>query len=93
MKPQGKFVMGFGILPGIPRHLVDEPLKNLNMASVGATLLGGKKVSIRLDQFRPEPAEIALWRRVAQSRGTQEEVRPAGNPQFGIHSFLVNLRT
>jgi FAD/FMN-containing dehydrogenase len=43
MKPSSELVMGFGILPAFPKHLVEEPLKHLGMASAGATMMGGKR--------------------------------------------------
>ncbi|HET7841677.1 MAG TPA: FAD-binding protein [Terriglobia bacterium] len=43
MRPQGEFVMGFGILPAVPRQFVNEALPRLNMASQAAILMGAKR--------------------------------------------------
>ncbi len=64
MKPQGEFVMGFGILPAFPKHLVDEPLVHLNMASQGAIMMGGKRYLsgwIKFDQNQWKAHYGAAW--------------------------------
>lgn len=43
VRPSGEYLMGFGILPAVPRHLVDEVLPRLNLASQGAVMMGGKR--------------------------------------------------
>ena len=43
MHPSSEFVMGFGILPAVPHRFVEEVLPRLNMASQGATMMGGKR--------------------------------------------------
>ncbi len=43
MRPAGEFLMGFGILPAVPKHLVSEALPKLGMASQASTMLGGKR--------------------------------------------------
>ncbi len=43
MRPAGDFVMGFGILPAVPRHLAEEALPRLKLASQGAMMMGGKR--------------------------------------------------
>jgi cytokinin dehydrogenase len=43
MRPTSDFLMGFGILPAIPRHLLDEALPRLNLASQASTMMGGKR--------------------------------------------------
>ena len=43
MRPAGDFLMGFGILPAVPKHLVDEALPRLNQASNASTMMGGKR--------------------------------------------------
>lgn len=43
MRPTDDFVMGFGILPAIPPHLVGDALPRLDQASQAATLMGGKR--------------------------------------------------
>lgn len=84
MKPQGEFVMGFGILPAIPKHLVDEPLANLNMASVGATMMGGKRYLsgwIKFDQNQWKAHYGEAWPKVVELK---KKFDPQGvlNPGF-----------
>ena len=43
MHPEGDFVMGFGILPAVPRHLVEMSVSLLNRASDLCIQLGGKR--------------------------------------------------
>ncbi len=43
MRPASEFLMGFGILPALPHRFVEEVLPRLNMASQGATMMGGKR--------------------------------------------------
>ena len=43
MRPQGEFLMGFGILPAVPPQFVNEVLPHMNMASQAATMMGGKR--------------------------------------------------
>jgi cytokinin dehydrogenase len=43
MRPDGDFVMGFGILPAVPRHLVKMAVSLLNRASDLCIQLGGKR--------------------------------------------------
>jgi cytokinin dehydrogenase len=43
MRPAGDFVMGFGILPAVPKQFVNEALPRLNMASQAAVMMGGKR--------------------------------------------------
>ncbi len=43
LRPAGEFVMGFGILPAVPKHFVEEALPRLNMASQASIMMGGKR--------------------------------------------------
>lgn len=43
MRPQGEFVMGFGILPAVPKQFLNEALPRLNMASQAAVMMGAKR--------------------------------------------------
>ena len=69
MRPKSDFVMGFGILPAFPRHLVEEPLVHLNMASQGAMMMGGKRYLsgwIKFDQNQWKAHYGELWPRVVE---------------------------
>lgn len=41
--PEGDFVMGWGILPGVPERFLDRALAQLDMASEMSILYGGKR--------------------------------------------------
>jgi hypothetical protein len=41
--PDSEFVVGFGILPGVPKEYLAQALTRLNMASDLATMMGGKR--------------------------------------------------
>jgi cytokinin dehydrogenase len=43
MRPAGEFLMGFGLLPAVPPHLLNEALPRLNFASAASTLMGAKR--------------------------------------------------
>ena len=43
MRPAGEFLMGFGILPAVPKQFLPEVLPRLNMASHASALMGGKR--------------------------------------------------
>ncbi|HKI02528.1 MAG TPA: FAD-binding protein [Thermoanaerobaculia bacterium] len=43
MHPGGEFVMGWGILPGVPRQYLDRALPQLDMASELSIAYGGKR--------------------------------------------------
>lgn len=43
MRPGGEFLMGFGILPAVPKQFVAEALPRLSMASQAAVMMGGKR--------------------------------------------------
>lgn len=42
-RPNEDYVMGLGILPAVPKHLLDRALPRLKQASQAATMLGGKR--------------------------------------------------
>jgi cytokinin dehydrogenase len=42
-KPEGEFLMGFGILPAVPYAFVNEVLPRLNIASQASSVMGGKR--------------------------------------------------
>jgi len=43
MRPKGDLLMGFGILPAMPKQVSGEGLPRLNLASQAALLMGGKR--------------------------------------------------
>jgi FAD/FMN-containing dehydrogenase len=84
MRPAGDFLMGFGILPAIPKHLVDEALPRLNMASQACVMVGGKRYLsgwIAFDQAQWKAHYGDLWPRVLAMK---KKFDPQGvlNPGF-----------
>ncbi len=43
MRPAGEYLMGFGILPAIPKQFLEEALPRLRQASQAAMMVGGKR--------------------------------------------------
>lgn len=87
MRPKSDFVMGFGILPAFPKHLVEEPLVHLNMASQGAMMMGGKRYLsgwIKFDQNQWKAHYGDLWPKVVELK---KKYDPIGvlNPGFVIY--------
>ncbi len=84
MRPAGDFVMGFGILPAVPKHLVNEALPKLNLASQAAMTMGGKRYLsgwIGFDAAAWRAHYGDLWPRVCQLK---KRFDPKGilNPGF-----------
>lgn len=50
-RPQTDFIMGFGILPGVPKELLEMAIPRLNMASELSEAMGGKRYLSGLIQF------------------------------------------
>ncbi|HJZ12706.1 MAG TPA: FAD-binding protein, partial [Acidobacteriota bacterium] len=53
-RPDSDYIMGFGILPGVPKDLLDLAIPRLNMASELSEALGGKRYLSGLVQFSKE---------------------------------------
>jgi len=43
MRPSSETLMGFGVLPAVPPHLLDEALPRLRQASAASVMMGGKR--------------------------------------------------
>lgn len=56
-KPASDFIMGFGLLPGVPKEAIDVAVPRLNMASDLSEAMGGKRYLSGLIQF-----EKAKWK-------------------------------
>jgi FAD/FMN-containing dehydrogenase len=52
--PEDDLVMGFGILPGIPKEYIDLAVPKLNMASELSMAMGGKRYLSGMIQFKKE---------------------------------------
>lgn len=84
MRPAADYVMGFGILPAIPKHLAEEPLRNLDLASRGAVMMGGKRYLsgwIKFDQAQWKFHYGDAWPKVVELK---KKYDPQGilNPGF-----------
>jgi cytokinin dehydrogenase len=56
-RPPGEYLMGFGILPAVPKQFLDEVLPRLKQASQAATMVGGKRYLSGWVQF-----ETVQWK-------------------------------
>ena len=84
MRPTGEFLMGFGILPAIPGHLVEEALPRLNLASQASTMMGGKRYLsgwIAFDQAQWKAHYGDLWKTVVSLKKRYDPHRVL-NPGF-----------
>lgn len=84
MRPTSEFQMGFGILPAIPKQLLDEALPRLNLASQACIMMGAKRYLsgwINFDQAQWKAHYGELWPTVA---ALKEKFDPQGilNPGF-----------
>ncbi|MCA9449556.1 MAG: hypothetical protein KC931_20720, partial [Candidatus Omnitrophica bacterium] len=84
MAPEGEFVMGFGILPGIPKEYVDPVLQALDKASDGISMVGGKRYLsgwINFDQAKWKQHFGPKWSVVCEGK---KKYDPKGllNPGF-----------
>ena len=84
MTPPGEFVMGFGILPGIPPEFIQPAKVRLNQASDASMMVGGKRYLsglIEFDRARWKQHFGAHWPRVMALKKTYD---PDGilNPGF-----------
>ena len=84
MTPPGEFVMGFGILPGIPPDFLGPIKARLNQASDASMMVGGKRYLSGLIEFdRPRWKQHfgAHWARMVEMKKTYD---PDGilNPGF-----------
>jgi len=84
MRPQSDFLMGFGILPAVPKHLLNEVLPRLGLASQASTMVGGKRYLsgwIAFDQSQWRAHYGDKWATVVASK---KKFDPKGvlNPGF-----------
>ena len=84
MTPPGEFVMGFGILPGIPPEFIGPAKARLNQASDASMMVGAKRYLSGLIEFdRPRWKQHfgAHWPRLQSLKKTYD---PDGilNPGF-----------
>lgn len=77
-RPDGERLMGLGILPAVPHHLLDRALTRLKLASQAAQLLGGKRYLSGWLDFTPDEWRShfgAQWNKVQELK---QEYDPAG---------------
>ena len=87
MHPDGDFVMGWGILPGVPARFLDRALAQLDMASELSIHYGGKRYLSGFITF-DTVGEVGrtLRRPLAAHPRSQEEVRSRRHHGAGVHS-------
>jgi cytokinin dehydrogenase len=87
MKPEGEYVIGFGILPGIPRERIDIAIPRLNMASEFSIMAGGKRYLSGLIHFDREHWAAHFGPMWPEVNNLKKMYDPAGilNPGFIIY--------
>lgn len=80
MRPESDFLMGFGILPAVPKHLVGDALPRLNLASQASVMMGGKRYLSGWISF-----DAAQWR---AHFGSKWETVLAMKKKFDPHRVL-----
>lgn len=80
MRPESDFLMGFGILPAVPKHLVGDALPRLNLASQASVMMGGKRYLSGWIAF-----DAAQWR---AHYGSKWETVLAMKKKFDPHRVL-----
>jgi cytokinin dehydrogenase len=84
MRPLGDFLMGFGVLPAVPPHFLEEALPRLNFASAASMLMGAKRylsgwIAFERDQWKAHYG--AQWATIVELK---KKFDPRGvlNPGF-----------
>lgn len=83
-RPPGDFVLGFGILPGIPKNFVQPVLEALDKASAASMMFGGKRylsgwIQFSRDQWKQHWGED--WNRLCDAKRRLDPNRIL-NPAF-----------
>jgi FAD/FMN-containing dehydrogenase len=83
-RPESDFIMGFGILPGVPKDLLDQAIPRLNMASELSEALGGKRYLSGIVQFAKEHWKEHYDNVWAEMKRMKKKYDPNGilNPGF-----------
>lgn len=86
MRPQSNFLMGFGILPAVPKHLLAEALARLSMASRAAMMMRGKRYLSGWIDF-----DSAQWKaHYGEKWPTVLELKKKYDPQGILNPGFVN---
>jgi cytokinin dehydrogenase len=88
MRPTGDFVMGFGILPAVPKQFVNDALPRLNMASQAAVMMGAKRYLSGWIPFDAAQWKAHYGEKWDTVRGLKKKFDPKGllNPGFVIYA-------
>ena len=87
MKPDSDWVIGFGILPGIPKERIDIAVPRLNMASEFSIMAGGKRYLSGLIHFDKEHWAQHFGDKWPEMNRLKKTYDPAGilNPGFIVY--------
>jgi cytokinin dehydrogenase len=87
MRPDSDFIMGFGILPGVPKELLPIAVPRLNMASELSEAMGGKRYLSGLIQF-----EKNHWREHFGSRWeTMKQMKRLCDPHNILNPGFIDF--
>lgn len=84
MKPESDYVIGFGVLPGIPKERIDIAIPRLNMVSDFSIMAGGKRYLSGLIHFDREQWAAHFGPQWPVVNRLKKKYDPAGilNPGF-----------
>jgi cytokinin dehydrogenase len=83
-RPDSDYIVGFGILPGVPKDLLELAIPRLNMASELSEALGGKRYLSGLVQFSKEKWKEHYDTNWSEMKRMKKKYDPNGilNPGF-----------
>lgn len=83
-RPDSEYVMGFGILPGVPKEALEVMIPRLNMASELSEAMGGKRYLSGLIQFDKHKWKEHFGSTWNEMKRMKRKYDPAGllNPGF-----------
>lgn len=87
MRPPDEWVIGFGILPGVPKERIDMAVERLNMASEFSEMAGGKRYLSGMIHFTKEKWAAhfgEMWPVVNRMKKTYDPNRVL-NPGFILY--------
>lgn len=87
MRPKGEFLMGFGILPGIPKQYVEPVLEALDKASDAVSMANGKRYLSGYINFTHEKWKQHFGEKWEWVRDSKKRLDPKGllNPGFILY--------
>ncbi len=87
MRPASEYLMGFGILPAVPKHFLPEILLRLDQASQATMMMGGKRYLSGWVQF-----DAAQWRaHYGELWPTVVELKKRYDPRGVLNPYFLKI--